>query len=114
MIDQCTGNVTGHHVWQELDAAKTAPGRLPQGADQLGFGQPWYPLDEHMAIGEQGDEEFFDKCCLTKYDFRYLINNGGNNLSPGCLIGRLPTGGRNLCLHTTILCGFAAPGTRRS
>ena len=58
--DLGAGDVRGHQVGRELDAAEGQVQRLGQGGDQQRLGQPGHAVEQAVAAGEQGDQQFFD------------------------------------------------------
>jgi len=62
--DLRAGDVGGHEIGGELDAAEAEVHDLGQGADQQGLGQARHTLQQHVASGEQRDEHLLDDTVL--------------------------------------------------
>ncbi|MDT4853115.1 hypothetical protein FQZ97_873690 [compost metagenome] len=65
-IDLGAGDVGGQQVGGELDAMKFRLDTFGQFLDRLGLGQPGRAFDQHVTIGEQGDQQPFDELLLAE------------------------------------------------
>ena len=59
------GDVRGHQVGRELDAAETQRTGVGQRADHQRLGQAGHADQQAMAAGEDGDQQFFDHLLLA-------------------------------------------------
>ena len=62
------GNVGGHQVGGELNAAERKIQRASQRADHQRFGQARHAFQQAMAAGKQRDQQFLDNIVLTDDD----------------------------------------------
>ncbi|MCY1177074.1 hypothetical protein D9M73_173690 [compost metagenome] len=65
-VDFRTGNVGRQQVRGELDAVELRFDAFGKFFDGLGLGQARSTLDQHMAVGEQGDEQSLDEFFLAE------------------------------------------------
>ncbi|KPY58311.1 hypothetical protein ALO94_200270 [Pseudomonas syringae pv. spinaceae] len=65
-IDFRAGNVGRQQVGGELNTVELRFDAFCQFLDGLGLGQTRCALDQHVAVGEQGDEQAFDQLFLAK------------------------------------------------
>ena len=66
--DRCAGDVRGHQVGGELDAAELAAEHAAQRADEQRLAQAGHAFDQHVAAGEQGDERAQHEFLLADVD----------------------------------------------
>jgi hypothetical protein len=65
-IDLGAGDVGGQQVGGELDAMELRLDAFGQLFDGLGLGQPRRAFDQHVAVGEQGDQQTIDEFFLAE------------------------------------------------
>ena len=65
-IDFRTGDVGGQQVGGELDAMELCFDAFGKFFDGLGLGQARRALDQHVAVGKQGDEQALDEFFLAE------------------------------------------------
>jgi len=65
-IDLGAGDVGRQQVWGELDAMELGFDTLGEFFDRFGLGQTRSALDQHVAVGEQGDEQALDEFFLAE------------------------------------------------
>ncbi|MCY1375815.1 hypothetical protein D9M69_632580 [compost metagenome] len=65
-VDFRTGDVGGQQVGGELDAVELRFDAFGKFFDGFGLGQARSTLDQHMAVGEQGDEQSLDEFFLAE------------------------------------------------
>ena len=59
----------GQHVRRELQAGEFHAQAGGQGFDGQGFGQAGHAFEQHVAIGEQANDQSFDQIALADDDF---------------------------------------------
>ena len=65
-IDLGAGDVGGQQVRGELDTMELRFDTFGQLFDGLGLGQAWRAFDQHMAVGEQGDQQAINEFFLAE------------------------------------------------
>jgi hypothetical protein len=65
-IDLGAGNVGRQQIRGELDAMELGFDALGEFFDRFGLGQTRRALDQHVAVGEQGDEQTLDEFFLAE------------------------------------------------
>jgi hypothetical protein len=96
-VDLGPGQIRRQQIRGELHAVKIAVDALGQLLDSSGLGETRRPLDEHMTITEQGDDEPVDE--------RFLSDNAGAELGPQRAEARQWIGGlrTNACTGIHVL-----------
>ena len=70
-------DIAGHQVGGELHAAVAAAQRLAQRAHQQGLAQAGYAFDQHVATGEQHDEDLVEHVVLADEGLGDFVADGG-------------------------------------
>ncbi len=65
VVDDRSGDVAGHQVGGELHPPGLERQRAAEAAHEQGLGDARHPLEQHVAAGEQGDEEAGDGAILS-------------------------------------------------
>ena len=71
--DVGAGDVRGHEVGRELDAAEAHVQRLRERADHRGLREAGHAFEQAVAAREDGDEELLDHVLLPDDEFRHLV-----------------------------------------
>ena len=81
VVDDRAHDVGRQQIGRELDALKAHRQRVRQGLDGQGLGQAGHPLQQHVATGEQADQDAVDHRLLTDDDLAdlgdKLVDEGG-------------------------------------
>ncbi len=64
-VDQIAHDVGGQQVRRELDAAEARLHRRREGADGKRLGQTGHAFEQHVAVGEQADQQALDQLFLA-------------------------------------------------
>ncbi len=75
-VDLRTGDVGGQQVGSELDAVELGLHAASQLLDRARLGQAGRTFDQHVAVGQQGDQQAFDQAILAQ-------DLGGKHLAQG-------------------------------
>ena len=65
VVDRRAGHVGGHQVGRELDPAEAEPGRLRERARDQRLGEAGEVLDQHVAVGEQPEQDELERVALA-------------------------------------------------
>jgi hypothetical protein len=71
------GDVGGHQVGGELDAAEGAAEGSGEGEDEVGFAEAGFAFEEDVAAGEEGGEDLMDDFFLAKKNLGNSAVDGG-------------------------------------
>ena len=80
VVDRVAGDVAGHQVGRELDAREAAVERLRQRAHQQRLAQAGHAFDQHVAAGEQRDQDLVEHLGLADEGLGDLVAHGGGAL----------------------------------
>ena len=72
VVDQRADEVGGQQVGGELDALEVDRERLGQGLDGERLGEAGHALDQHVAAGEQADQQAVEQVVLADDDLAQL------------------------------------------
>ena len=96
VVDLGANDIGGQHVGGELEAAEPGVDSGGEGFDGEGFGQAGNALEQDMAIGEEADEETFDKVFLADDD---LVEFGEQGVDEGAGLAHLIVDGTDPSIH---------------
>ena len=91
--DRRAGNVRGHQVGGELDAAELAAQHAAQGPHEERLAQARHALDEHVSVGEQGHQRPQHQFVLADVD---LVDLGNQPVEEPLDAAHWPLGGGRL------------------
>jgi hypothetical protein len=57
VVDERSGDVAGHEIGRELHPRRLERHRVSEGADEERLGDPRHPLEQDVALREQGDDQ---------------------------------------------------------
>ncbi len=106
-VDAGADDVGGHQVGGELDAGEGAADDRGEGLDRERLGQAGHALEQHVAPGEQADEEALDGPVLADDD---LLDLEERLLEQGGLGRAIGGGGAGLEGHAVLLGGRHGSG----
>ena len=85
-VDQGADQVGGQQVGRELDALEARLDAGAQGLDGQGLGEAGHAFEQHVAVGEQADEQAVHEVFLADDDAAQLALQAGR--SSGCAPAR--------------------------
>jgi hypothetical protein len=98
-------DIGGQQIGRELDAGKGRGDDLGEGPDGESLGEARHAFEQHMATGQQADEQAFDHELLADDASGHLLHGERNPAVGGCGRGCL------LCGHAGLLLQWGLGGT---